>query len=74
MLKIRDKKAQKNSSPKLVKESKLGSILATQEGFHLLKFDMKNEELFTSNKGKLPNINTRSTIEDRYGNSRSCPK
>ena len=42
---------------------------STQQGFQHIKFDMKNEELFSrSNRAKLPQISGRLSLDNRLEN------
>lgn len=41
-------------------------MLGTQEGFQHIKFDVKNEEVFSrSNRARLPHIPGRSSLDNR---------
>ena len=68
MFRRRDIKiAPKAPSPRFTKEIAYSSMQSTQEGFQHIKFDPKNEEIFSrSNRAKLPQIPGRCSLDGKY--------
>ena len=59
----------KAPSPRLNKEIVYSSMQSTMDGFQHIKFDPKNEEIFSrSNRAKLPQIPGRCSLDSKYEN------